>query len=258
MTRLPHDPEERPAGPQDATADRPLLDRRRFLAAGAAVAGAAAAAPIAEADAARKRRRKRRPRRKKPAAPPARPLPPIGSGGRPTPPAKLAELASAVGGGEALTFLDLAAFDANLAIAANVARAEGWAIRPALKSFQSPQFIAYALERLPEPRGLVFHLRAVDDILAAAPAGTDLMLGYPPSLHELERFLATPPPRKAHRCGSSSTASSCSSARRPSPRRPGGRSRSRCSSSPGSSCPGCARRRSWRPRSRSSGPSGSS
>ena len=187
--------------PSDMT-ERSLLDRRAFL--GAAAAGAAGAAvaagPISEADAAKRKRRKRKPRRKKkPAAPPARPLPPIGEGGTPTTPAALAAIAARSAQGDAVTFLDLAAFDANLAVVSEVARAEGWAIRPALKSFESPAFIGYALGRLPEPRGMVFHLRGVDEVLAEAPAGTDLMMGYPPSPPELERFLAARPPSKPHR-----------------------------------------------------------
>ena len=179
--------------------DARLLDRRGFLAAGAAAATIAAAGDLDEAEAAR-RRRKRRPkkRRRKPKPPPARALPPIGEGGTPTAPAQLATLARQASG-DAVTFLDLAAFDANLAIAVGLARAEGWGIRPALKSFQSPGFIGYTLAKLPEPRGMVFHLRVVDRILAEAPRGTDLMLGYPPSPPELERFLATPAPRDGDR-----------------------------------------------------------
>jgi D-serine deaminase-like pyridoxal phosphate-dependent protein len=175
--------------------DEPTLDRRGFLAIAGATAAATAAGPLTDAEAARRRtrrRRRRRPKAKPPVA--ARPLPPIGEGGQPTPPARLAEIARQIGGGDAITFLDLAAFDANLAIATDVAAAEGWGVRPALKSFQAPGFIAYTLGRLPEPRGMVFHLRHVDTILAEAPRGTDLMLGYPPSPPELERFLATPAP----------------------------------------------------------------
>jgi len=170
--------------------DPSLLDRRGFLAVGALAAGAAAAGPVAEVEAAKRRRRRRR----RPRSAPARPLPPIGAGGTPTKPPALAELAARAAQGDAVTFLDLAAFDANLAQVVGVARAEGWAIRPALKSFQSPGFIAHALGQLPEPRGMVFHLRAVDQILAEAPEGTDLMLGYPPSPPELEAFLASRPP----------------------------------------------------------------
>jgi D-serine deaminase-like pyridoxal phosphate-dependent protein len=181
--------------------DGARLNRRGFLATGAAAGAAAAAGALpGDAEAAwvgRRRRRRRRGWRRSPSAP--RALPPLGDGGEPTAPARLAELAREAGGGDALTFLDLAAFDANLAIAADVARAEGWAVRPALKSFQSPEFIAYALGRLPEPRGMVFHLRGVDEVLAAAPPGTDLLMGYPPSPPELERFLASDPPGKPHR-----------------------------------------------------------
>jgi D-serine deaminase-like pyridoxal phosphate-dependent protein len=187
---------EEAAGARDDVA---AVSRRHFLAAGAAVAGAAAAGPLADEAAAAKRRKaaKRcgtwRPRRGE------RALPALGDGGAPTPPARLAELAKEIGGGDALTFLDLAAFDANLAAVTDVARQEGWAIRPALKSFQSAGFVAYALSRLPEPRGMVFHLRVVDELLAVAPPDTDLLMGYPPSPPELERFLATKPPRTPHR-----------------------------------------------------------
>lgn len=125
------------------------------------------------------------------------PVAPIGRGGTPTAPSAVFDLARRISDGEALCFLDLAAFDQNLAQVLGVARRNGWAVRPALKSFQSPRFIAYCLQQLPEPRGMVFHLRTVDPILERAPAGTDLMLGYPPSFGELERFLATPPPKKA-------------------------------------------------------------
>lgn len=153
-------------------------DRRGFLATGALLA----ATPALPASA--------RPRR---------PRVPIGTGGTPTAPVRLAEIARKVGDGEALTFLDLAAFDANLARYLELARSQGWGIRPALKSLQSPAFADYALRRLPAPRGLVFHLRAVDPLLRLAPAGTDLMLGYPPSPAELEAFLASAPPRRRHR-----------------------------------------------------------
>jgi D-serine deaminase-like pyridoxal phosphate-dependent protein len=168
------------------------LSRRGFLATGAAAAGAAALPSDAAA-------RKRGPRGWHGSGGAARPLPPLGDGGQATAPPRLAELAREAGGGDAVTFLDLAAFDANLAVVLDVARAEGWAVRPALKSFQSPEFIAYALGRLPEPRGMVFHLRSVDAILAAAPGGTDLLMGYPPSPPELDRFLASAGPSKPHR-----------------------------------------------------------
>lgn len=124
---------------------------------------------------------------------------PIGRGGRPTEPGAVFDLARRIGQGEALCFVDLAAFDHNLEQVLGVARRNGSAVRPALKSFESPRFVAYCLQQLPQPRGMVFHLRTVDAILERAPAGTDLMLGYPPSSGELARFLGTAPPRRAKR-----------------------------------------------------------
>jgi D-serine deaminase-like pyridoxal phosphate-dependent protein len=157
------------------------LDRRGFMAV-AALAAAAAAAPPAEA------RPGRRPRQ-----------PPLGSGGSPTPPEVLARIAREQGQGEAICFLDLAAFDNNLGIVERFAREQGWALRPSLKSFQSPRLIAYTLQRLREPRGLVFHLRHVPAILDAAPTGTDLMTGYPPSFGELQAFLGRRRHKRPHR-----------------------------------------------------------
>ena len=75
----------------------------------------------------------------------------------------------------------------------------GWHVRPALKVFQSPQLCAYILHLLPEPRGLVFHLRTVDQIMTAAPAGTDLLMGYPPTRGELRAYLGSAPPRGQRR-----------------------------------------------------------
>ncbi len=162
-------------------ADHSGVSRRTFIAAGAAAAGAVAL-PLGGSSATARA-----------AAPP--PRGPIGFGGEPTEPARLAELAREIAGGDAVTFLDLAAFDANLANYERFATRQGWHVRPALKSFQSPQFAGYALARLRRPRGMPFYLRTVDDILRAAPRGTDLMLGYPPTIGELEEFLGTRAPR---------------------------------------------------------------
>jgi len=174
--------------------------RRGLLLGGAAAAAALPLAGLidAEADAAqrRRRRKKKRPRKRTPAA---RPLPPIGSGGALTPPSRLAQLAREVGDGEDVLFCDLAAVDRNLAVVTGFARSQGWDVRPALKSFQSPPLAAYLLERLPRPRGLVFQLRLVDEILGAAPEGTDLLQAYPPAIPELARYLATPRPRAPQR-----------------------------------------------------------
>jgi D-serine deaminase-like pyridoxal phosphate-dependent protein len=97
-------------------------------------------------------------------------------------------------------FVDLAAVDQNARVIVNFANANHWAVRPALKAFQCPRLCAYVLSRLPEPRGLVFHLRTVDQIMSVAPAGTDLLMGYPPTRGELRAYLTAPPPtRRPHR-----------------------------------------------------------
>ncbi len=121
----------------------------------------------------------------------------LGSGGRPTGNEQLAALAREHGRGEPVMFVDLAAVDRNARLIVDFAKAHGWRVRPALKVFQSPKLCAYILHLLPEPRGLVFHLRTVDQVMAAAPAGTDLLMGYPPTRGELRAHLgATPPPRQ--------------------------------------------------------------
>ena len=107
----------------------------------------------------------------------------------------LAKLAREQGRGHPALFLDLAALDQNIRTVADFAGAQGWGVRPALKSFRSPALISYLLNRLPQPRGLVFGLREVDPIVAQAPRNTDLMTGYPPTFGELADFLATKPPK---------------------------------------------------------------
>lgn len=125
---------------------------------------------------------------------------PVGAGGVPTDLAMLATLAKRVGRGQPLVFVDLAALDQNTGVILEWAGANGFAVRPALKAFQSPGLCAYALRLMPEPRGMVFHLHTVDEIMRAAPPGTDLMMGYPPTAGELEAFLGSSPPRaqRAH------------------------------------------------------------
>ena len=157
------------------------LDRRSFLATTAAVAGAAAAPGVPLATGAKRRR------------------PPIGSGGEPMGLDQLAALAKKLGGGYPVLILDLAALDQNMGVVARFAKEQGWAVRPALKSFRAPELTSYVLRRLPEPRGLVFNLYEVDPIVAAAPSGTDLMGGYPPTFGELRAFLSRRGPRKRHR-----------------------------------------------------------
>jgi D-serine deaminase-like pyridoxal phosphate-dependent protein len=159
------------------------LDRRGFLAAGALAAGGAAALPLGGRPRDAAARAGRRP-------------PPLGAGGRPMSLPALARLARARGGGRPVLLLDLAALDRNTSVIAGFARAQRWSVRPALKCFRSPGLTAYVLARLPAPRGLVFELAEVDAIVAAAPPGTDLMGGYPPTLGELEAYLAERPRRQ--------------------------------------------------------------
>lgn len=174
---------------------------RRGLIAGSAAAGVVAALPGTAGAAAKRKPKRCAPVKRKPAST-AVPAPegPIGTRGRVTPLPELARIAGEENAGErALCLLDLAAFDANWDNVFGFATAQGWAVRPALKSFQSAAFAAYALGKLPQPRGMVFHLATVDPILAAAPPNTDLLMGYPPSLAELRAFLATPAPATPHR-----------------------------------------------------------
>ncbi len=170
--------------------DRRDLTRRGFVvAAGGAAAGSMAAASFGGAPA-----RAAVPAVTDPAFARA-----LGAGGRPTADATLARLAREHGRGEPIMFVDLAAVDHNAQIVLEFARANRWAVRPALKVFQSPRLCAYILHLLPEPRGLVFHLRTVDQIMSAAPEGTDLLMGYPPTVGELRAYMQSAPPRGQRR-----------------------------------------------------------
>ncbi len=119
--------------------------------------------------------------------------------GRTTPLPDLAALAAEVGAGEPVCFVDLGGLEANLALLASFAADHGWSLRPSLKSLQSPEFTGAVLAQLPEPRGMVFHLRHVDPIVAAAPEHVDLLTGYVPTLGELAAHLARPGPERPHR-----------------------------------------------------------
>ena len=118
----------------------------------------------------------------------------VGQGGKPTGMSALAGLARRYGEGQPLMFVDLAAVDRNASVIQNFADRQNWNVRPALKAFQCPQLCAYIMRQLPKPRGLVFRLRQVDQIMTAAPAGTDLMMGYPSTGGELRWFLGSQPP----------------------------------------------------------------
>lgn len=163
--------QERTGGPSEARG----LTRRRSLAAGAA-ALAAAALPRSATAAARRA-----------------PVPDIGGGGPPTEFRVLQRLAREHSRGEPIMLVDLAAVDHNIAVVTAFARANAFAIRPALKVFGSVQLAAYILQRLPESRGLVFHLGQLDAFAARLPRGTDLLTGYPPTVDELAVFLGRRP-----------------------------------------------------------------
>ena len=120
----------------------------------------------------------------------------LGQGGKPTGMSALAGLARRYGEGQPLMFVDLAAVDRNASVIQNFADRQNWNVRPALKAFQCPQLCAYIMRQLPKPRGLVFRLRQVDQIMTAAPAGTDLMMGYPSTGGELRWFLGSQPPSR--------------------------------------------------------------
>jgi D-serine deaminase-like pyridoxal phosphate-dependent protein len=98
-------------------------------------------------------------------------------------------------------FVDLAAVDQNAHAIKAFAKQNGWAVRPALKAFQSAILCRYAMELLPEPRGLIFHMRQIDQVLSVAPKGTDLTMGYPPTPGELRAFLgrSAPTGQPSHR-----------------------------------------------------------
>ena len=116
-----------------------------------------------------------------------------------TPLADLAALAREEGGGEPVCLVDLDALDANLDLLLAAACQQDVALRPALKSLPSPGLAAHVLGRLPEPRGMVFHLRHVEPLVAACPAGLDLLTGYVPTPGELARHLQRPGPATPHR-----------------------------------------------------------
>jgi D-serine deaminase-like pyridoxal phosphate-dependent protein len=110
--------------------------------------------------------------------------------GEPTSLEEIAALARGIGDGEPLTTVDLAALDDNIDRVVAEVTERNWHVRPALKSFRSPEFAAYVLARLPDPRGMIFHLRPVAELLDVLPENPDLMLGYVPTVGELEAYFA--------------------------------------------------------------------
>ncbi|MEA2271896.1 MAG: hypothetical protein QOI98_604 [Solirubrobacteraceae bacterium] len=155
------------------------LTRRQALGATAATAAAVAL----DADAAGASAPRRRP-------------PALGTGGVPMEPAAVAALAKRVGKGEPVAFVDLAAVDRNCDVLLAFSRQTGMAWRPAFKTMESPDLLAYVLAKLDHPRAMVHHLRTLPQALERVPSGTDFLMGYPPSLGELEAYVTTKPHRE--------------------------------------------------------------
>jgi D-serine deaminase-like pyridoxal phosphate-dependent protein len=117
-------------------------------------------------------------------------------GSSPTSLPDIAALAREHGEGEPLTFVDLDALDRNIQQVLSEAGDMGFDVRPSLKSFQNPHLAVYVMEQLPEPRGMVYHLRDLEELLRLDDEGEfidgmDLMYGYIPTVGELEQYFAS-------------------------------------------------------------------
>jgi D-serine deaminase-like pyridoxal phosphate-dependent protein len=170
-----------------------VLSRREALGATAAAAIALGAAPDV-ADAARKHRKHHKHRKRRRRHPPP-PAPSLGTGGAPMDRGTVAALAREVGRGEPVAIVDLAAVDQNCDAILAFSRASGIAWRPAFKTLEAPDLLAYVVSKLDRPRVMIHHLRTLPQGLSRLPAGTDFLMGYPPTLGELEAYLSTPPAR---------------------------------------------------------------
>jgi D-serine deaminase-like pyridoxal phosphate-dependent protein len=152
------------------------------------------------ADAAHKHRRHRKHRKRHrrhaaSTAPAPAPAPSLGLGGAPMELAAVAGLARQVGRGEPVAIVDLAAVDQNCDALLGFSRDSGIAWRPAFKTLEAADLLAYVVSKLDRPRVMIHHLRTLPQGLARLPAGTDFLMGYPPTLGELEAYLSTPPAR---------------------------------------------------------------
>lgn len=93
----------------------------------------------------------------------------------------VAAVSKRIGNGEPVAIVDLAAVDHNChrLIAWSVANGIAW--RPACKTLRSPELLAYVLGKLDRPRVMIHHLRDLSQALPHVPAGTDFLMGYPPT-----------------------------------------------------------------------------
>lgn len=119
----------------------------------------------------------------------------LGHGGAPMEPAAVARLARDVGRGEPLAVVDLAAMDRNIEVLRTWSATSGITWRPAFKTLQSVGLLAYVVSTLDSPRVMIHHLRNLAPAMSALPVGTDFLMGYPPSVGELERYVTTRPRR---------------------------------------------------------------
>jgi D-serine deaminase-like pyridoxal phosphate-dependent protein len=111
--------------------------------------------------------------------------------------AAVAALAKQIGRGEPVAIVDLAAVDRNCEVLLRFSADSGIAWRPAYKTLQSPDLLAYVVSKIDRPRAMIHHLRTLPQAMARLPAGTDFLMGYPPTLGELEAYVLTPPARGA-------------------------------------------------------------
>jgi hypothetical protein len=117
----------------------------------------------------------------------------LGRGGLPMEPAAVAALAKQVGRGEPVAIVDLAAVDRNCELLLGFSRETRMAWRPAFKTLQSADLLAYVVAKLDRPRAMIHHLRNLPQALERVPSGTDFLMGYPPTIGELESYVTRRP-----------------------------------------------------------------
>ncbi len=110
-------------------------------------------------------------------------------------PAVVAAVAAQIGNGEPVAIVDLAAVDHNCERLLAWSSQNRIAWRPAYKTLRSPELLSYVLAKLDRPRVMIHHLRDLPQALPHVPPGTDFLMGYPPTLGELRRYLRSRPAR---------------------------------------------------------------
>jgi D-serine deaminase-like pyridoxal phosphate-dependent protein len=123
----------------------------------------------------------------------------LGRGGSPMSLAAVARVAKQIGNGEPVSIVDLSAVDHNCQRLLRFSADTGIKWRPAYKTLRSPELLAYVLDKLDRPRVMIHHLRDLPQALPHVPAGTDFLMGYPPTLGELRHYVQSGPTRGARR-----------------------------------------------------------